>query len=146
MAERRSERASLAAILARVRQIKQVIGSDKVYLPGGAHHAMDDALDHIQEEATALLNQVRQGIHENPGALVVYGNPPSQRVQIGEVEVRHRMGSIVQVKYRRALKPQGDYFHDFGPGDSLYAVLMGPEQQRCLMVANDDDKPLWGKE
>lgn len=145
MAERRSERASLAAILARVRQIKQVIGSDRVYLPGGAHHAMDDAIDHIEEEAKALLAQVRQGIHENPGTLAVYGNPRSERVNIGEVEVRYQMGKPVQVKYKRSLSPIGDYFHDFGPKDSLYAVVLVASGQRCLLIANDDDKPLWGR-
>jgi len=147
MPERRSERASLAAILARVREIKRVVGSDKVYLPGGAHHAIDAAIEHIEDEASALLGQVRQGIHENPGTLAIYGNPPSRRGGSAvQVRVQHHLGEIIQLRYRRTLKPTGYFYHDHDKGDHLYAVVLGGGNQKGLLIARDDGQPLWGKE
>lgn len=153
MPERRSERASLAAILARVREIKRVVGSDKVYLPGGAHHAIDAAIEHIEDEASALLGQVRQGIHENPGTLAIYGNPPGSgrasergmRLPIHGQAVHH-MGEVIQLRYRRTLKPTGYFYHNHAKGDYLYSILLGEDNQRALLIARDDGQPLWGKE
>lgn len=134
---------SLAAILARVSSARRVIESERVSLPGTVHHALDKALDSIEEEARALMGQVAEGIHTNPRrnpVLVVYGNPPEHQVS---VKVGDILGYVEQLSYERTARPRGSYFHDFGSGDALVPGTLAAGQ-RIVLIMNVNGKPLWG--
>lgn len=145
--ESRSERLSLAAVLTLVNQARRVIESEKVSLPGTAHHRLDAALDGIETEARALLAQVMTGHHTNP-ALVLYGNPGGAvHGEIGAtigVTLEGVIGFVEQLKYERIRKPEGYYFHDFGTGAALWLGHLA-DGQKVVVIANVNGRPLWGK-
>ena len=154
MTERRSERASLAAILTMVNVGKRA--AQRTEASGGDVAAVDAVLrafEAIEEEARALQGQVQRGVHVNP-PLVVFGNPPlrARRRTVGTdmVELRVTLAGLIgdqvdQIKYRHADdgKP---YVHDFerdGTGMWAGTVENWTSGRRRIVVLLNDRHPLW---
>lgn len=99
------------------------------------------AILYIQDKLEQMAILAEAGIHQNPGALIVYGNPglAPLTVNVGPV-----LGFVEQLKYERTVKPKGYYFHDFGSGDALVVGTLDGSKQKIVLVMNVNGKPLWG--
>lgn len=117
-------------------------------------------LDLIQSELTAgrvvqaqalvrsLQAQVAQGLHKNPGTLVVYGNPSRapQPIRVGAtvpLVVGPSAGWSEQIRYQRTMVPTGYYFHDHRPREDALS-LASIEGQHVVLIVNIRGRPLWG--
>jgi hypothetical protein len=103
---------------------------------------------YVSDKLVQMAANAEAGLHANPGALVVYGNPPQGEHRL----VLHTLlGFAEQVKYQRIKRPTGDYFHDFGPDDAVWAAEMWNPKghsiavSRVIVIANSDGAPLWGE-
>ena len=147
--ERRSERASLAAILTMVNAGKRA--AQRTEVSGGDVAEVDEVLrafEAIEEEARALQAQVHRGVHVNP-PLVVFGNPPLRVRWQGTSELRLKLTGLIgdqvdQIKYRHA-EDGKPYVHDFERnGTGMWAALVeGWKPEYRVVVLLNHRYPLW---
>lgn len=91
----------------------------------------------IERIADRMLDQLQNGMHENPG-LVVWGNPPEKFAgRIDALQTRR----LYEVRYKHA-EDGKDYRHEFKAAAQLFTVKLD-DGMRALLVVSKDGKPLW---
>ena len=112
----------------------------------GHTDGVEDTLVFVIDKLRVLQTNAASGLHENPGALVLYGNPPTVRSgdTVG-VKVGPSLGVIEELNYRRSKAPAGYYFHVFGRTDALCLGTLR-DGQRIVLIVNAQGKDLWGEQ